>query len=99
MVQPIKAKMATQTDLNRGLLIPEGAMVDVQWLDACAHSNVDKLDPNNLQELLCSTHTIGRLVAQDNNVVCVASNISAANGADLIAIPKKWVKEILIVEN
>jgi hypothetical protein len=60
--------------------------------------NVEKINPNNLLEFLCSTHTIGKVVAQDNDVLCVATNVSAANGLDLIAIPVRWIQSIRIVE-
>ena len=59
---------------------------------------VEKIDPKKLKELLCPTHTIGKVVAQDKEVICVATNISAANGLDLIAIPIKWIKQILILK-
>ena len=92
------AKMAMQKDLDNGLKIESKALVDVEWLDACAHMNVEKLNPNNLLEWLCPTHTIGKVVAQDSSVLCVATNISAANGLDMIAIPIRWVKLIKIME-
>ena len=94
----VVAKMATQKDLDAGMKIGSSAIVDVEWLDACAHMAVEKLDPNRLTELLCPTHTIGKIVAQDKEVICVATNISAANGLDLIAIPIKWVKLVTILE-
>jgi len=90
--------MATQKDLNTGLRISGTAMVDVRWLDACAHMNVEKIKDNNLLEWLCPTHTFGKVVAQNENVLCVATNVSNANGLDMIAIPVKWIKSIKIVE-
>ena len=98
MVAGIIAKMATQKDLDKGLKIESNSIVDVEWLDACAHMNVEKLNLTSLLEWLCPTHTIGKVVAQDNNVLCVATNISAANGLDMIAIPIKWIKCIKIIE-
>lgn len=98
MVAGIVAKMATQKELERGLKIESSALVDVKWLDACAHMNVEKLNPKKLKDLLCPTHTIGKVVAQDNKVLCVATNISAANGIDMIAIPVRWVEKVRIVE-
>ncbi|MBN2459835.1 hypothetical protein JXB28_06125 [Candidatus Woesearchaeota archaeon] len=92
------AKRATQQDLDAGLKIKSSAIVDVEWLDACAHMAVEKIDPKKLSELLCPTHTIGKVVAQDKEVICVATNISAANGLDLIAIPIKWIKQVLILK-
>ena len=94
----IVAKMATQKDLESGLKIESSAMVDVEWLDACAHMCVEKLHPKKLIELLCPTHTMGKVVAQDKEVLCVATNISAANGLDLIAIPIRWIKAIKIAQ-
>lgn len=93
------ARMATQADLDRGMRIESSALVDVEWLDACAHMNVEKIDPENLLEWLCPTHTFGKVVAQDKEVLCVATHVSAANGLDMIAIPIKWIKSIKIVEN
>lgn len=90
------AKMATQRDLDQGMKIRSSFIVDVKWLDACQHINVEKIDENQLEELLCRTHTIGKVVAQDNKVICVATNISEANGLDLIAIPIRWIEEIKI---
>ena len=98
MVAGIVAKMATQKELERGLKIESSALVDVKWLAACAHMNVEKLNPKKLKDLLCPTHTIGKVVAQDNKVLCVATNISAANGIDMIAIPVRWVEKVRIVE-
>ena len=98
MVAGIVAKMATQKELERGLKIESSALVDVEWLDACAHMNVEKLNPKKLKDWLCPTHTIGKVVAQDDKVLCVATNISAANGIDMIAIPVKWVEKVRIVE-
>jgi hypothetical protein len=98
VVAGIVAKMATQKELERGLKIESSALVDVKWLDACAHMNVEKLNPKKLKDLLCPTHTIGKVVAQDNKVLCVATNISAANGIDMIAIPVRWVEKVRIVE-
>ncbi len=98
VVAGIVAKMATQKDLDSGLKIKSNSLVDVEWLDACAHMNVGKINPKNLLEFLCSTHTIGKVVAQDDEVLCVASNVSAANGLDLIAIPVRWVQSIRIME-
>jgi hypothetical protein len=98
VVAPIQAKMATQSDLDNGLKIKSSCIVDVEWLDACAHMNVEKIDLRNLSAFLCSTHTLGKVVAQDDEVLCVATNISAANGLDLIAIPIKWIKSMRIVE-
>lgn len=98
MVARIVAKRATQKDLDSGLRIKSSSMVDVEWLDACAHMNVEKINPNSLLEFLCPTHTIGKVVAQDKNVLCIATNVSAANGLDIVAIPVKWVQSIRIVE-
>ena len=97
MIARIVAKMATQKDLENGLQIGSRALVEVEWLDACAHMNVDKIDLTRLKDLLCVTHTLGKVVAQDDQVICVATNISAANGLDLIAIPVKWIEKIKIV--
>ncbi len=94
----VVAKMAMQKDLDAGLKIGSSALVDVEWLDACAHMNVEKLELEELGELLCVTHTIGKVVAQDDKVLVIASNISAANGLDLIAIPIKWIESVKIVE-
>jgi hypothetical protein len=90
--------MATQKDLDEGLRIKSKAMVDVEWMDACAHMNVERLHPKRLLKWLCPTHTIGKVVAQDDRVLCVATNISAANGIDMIAIPVKWIERVRIVE-
>ncbi|MBN2459154.1 hypothetical protein JXB28_02625 [Candidatus Woesearchaeota archaeon] len=90
--------MATQRELDAGLRIGSSAIVDVEWLDACAHMAVEKINPKKLSELLCPTHTIGKVVAQDKQVLCVATNISAANGLDLIAIPIRWIKLIRIIQ-
>ncbi len=98
VVAGIVAKMATQKDLDSGLKIKSSSFVDVEWLDACAHMNVEKINPKKLMKFLCPTHTIGKVVAQDDEVLCVASNVSAANGLDLIAIPVRWVQSIQIVE-
>ena len=92
------AKMATQKEICEGVKASPGSIVDVAWLDACAHMNVDKIDIGSLQDLLCLTHTIGRVVAQDDDVICIATNISEANGADLLAIPIKWVKMMQIID-
>lgn len=97
-VAGIAAKMATQKELDEGLKIESRAMVDVEWLDACAHMNVEKVDPKKLLEFLCPTQTIGKVVAQDENVMCVATNVSAANGLDMIAIPIKWIRCVKIIE-
>ncbi len=94
----VVARMATQTELDAGLKIDNAALVDVEWLDACAHMNVEKLDKNNLAKLLCKTNTLGRVVAQDRKVICVATNISKVNGADIIAIPVNWIEKINIME-
>jgi hypothetical protein len=94
----VVAKMATQKELDAGMKIASSAIVNVEWLDACAHMAVEDIDPKKLSELLCPTQTIGKIVAQDKQVICVASNISAANGLDLIAIPIKWIKQIVIME-
>lgn len=98
MVAGTVAKMATQRELDAGLRIGSSAIVDVEWLDACAHMAVEKINPKKLSELLCPTHTIGKVVAQDKQVLCVATNISAANGLDLIAIPIRWIKLIRIIQ-
>lgn len=98
MVVGIVAKMATQKDLDKGLKIRSRALVDIEWLDACAHMNVEKLNPNRLLEWLCPTHTFGKVVAQDDRVICIATNVSEANGLDLIAIPIRWIKCIKIME-
>jgi len=90
--------MATQKDLDAGLQVDGSALVDVKWLDACAHMNVEELDGDNLLELLCPTHTLGKVVVQDEKVLVVATNISAANGIDLIAIPVKWIESIKMME-
>lgn len=90
--------MATQKELDAGLKIGSSAIVDVEWLDACAHMAVEKLDLKHLKDLLCPTHTMGKIVAQDKEVLCVATHISAANGLDLIAIPVKWIELIKIFE-
>jgi len=92
------AKMATQKDLDSGLKIGLNALVDVEWLDACFHMNVEEMDTNNLAEFLCPTKTMGRVVAQDKNVICVATNISNANGIDMLAIPIRWIKSMRIME-
>jgi hypothetical protein len=94
----VVAKMATQKELDAGMKIASSAIVNVEWLDACAHMAVEEIDQKKLSELLCPTQTIGKIVAQDKQVICVASNISAANGLDLIAILIKWIKQIVIME-
>lgn len=94
----IVAKMATQKELDEGLKIESRALVEVNWLDACAHMNVEKVDPKKLLDFLCPTQTIGKVVAQDKEVLCVATNVSAANGLDMIAIPIKWIKCVKIIE-
>jgi len=88
--------MATQTELDNGLKIERTALVEVNWLDACAHMDVEKINQNKLSDFLCPTQTIGKVVAQDENVICVATNISQANGIDMIAIPTKWIKMVKI---
>ena len=98
MIAGIVAKRATQKELDAGLKIESSALVDVKWLDACAHMNVEELDTNSLIELLCPTHTLGKVVAQDDKVLVVATNISAANGLDLIAIPVRWIESVKIME-
>ena len=40
----IVAKMATQKDLDAGLRIDDTAVVEVDWLDACAHMAVERID-------------------------------------------------------
>jgi hypothetical protein len=94
----IRAKMATQKELDKGLRLKGDTIVDVLWLDACAHMNVEKLHPKKLLEWLCPTHTIGRVVAQDDKVLCIATNISNANGIDMIAIPVRWIERVQIME-
>ena len=91
------ARIASQKELDKGLKIKSNYLVDVVWLDACSHMNVEKINLNKLRELLCPTHTMGRVVAQDKEVLCVATNISAANGLDLIAIPIKWIKTVNVM--
>lgn len=91
--------MATQKELDAGMKIDPEALVDVEWLDACMHMNVPKINRRKLVDLLCPTHTFGRVVAQDARVLCVATNISGANGADIIAIPVKWVETVKIMDN
>jgi len=49
-------------------------------------------------EWLCPTHTFGKVVAQNRNVMCIATNVSNANGLDMIAVPIKWIKKIKILE-
>ena len=98
VVVGIFAKMATQKDIDRGMKIKSSSIVDVEWLDACAHMNVEAINPKKLSKWLCSTHTIGKVVAQDENVLCVATNISSANGLDMIAIPIKWIESMKIIE-
>lgn len=98
MVAPTVARMATQRDLDRGLKIGRKALVDVLWLDACAHMNVPRIDRGNLLDLLCETHTFGQVVAQDDQVLVVATNISGANGADIIAIPVRWIDKVKIMD-
>ena len=97
MVAGIIAKMATQKDLDQGMKIKGDALVDVEWLDACAHMDVDRIDKKRLLELLCPTHTFGQVVAQDRRVLVVATHISKANGADIIAIPIRWIESIKII--
>lgn len=94
MIVGIVAKMATQKDLDRGLRIEDSSFVDVEWLDACAHMSVEAINKRELIDFLCPTHTLGKVVAQDKRVICVATNISAANGIDMIAIPIRWIKNI-----
>ncbi len=98
MVVGIHAKTATQRDLDRGILLPNNIFAEVNWLDACFHMNVEKLNPKRLEKWLCPTKTIGKIIAQDSSVLCIATNISNANGIDMIAIPKRWIKEIRIFE-
>ena len=97
MVAGIVAKMATQEDLDKGMRICGDALVDVHWLDACAHMNVEKINRRRLSGLLCPTHTFGQVVGQDSKVLVVATNISGANGADVIAIPIRWIKCVKIM--
>ena len=66
MVAGIFAKMATQKDLDGNIKIKNSSIVDVEWLDACAHTNVEAINPKKLLEWLCPTHTFGKVVAQDN---------------------------------
>jgi len=94
VVAGIKAMVATQEELNKGMQIPTDMVVDVSWLDACFHMNVKELELARIDELLCPTHTFGRIVAQNNNTLVIATNSSAANGIDLIAIPMRWVEKI-----
>ena len=96
MKQTKFAKMATQTDIENGFQIAANTLVEVNWLDACAHMNVEKINKAKLVDFLCPTQTIGKVVAQDENVVCVATNVSQANGIDMIAIPIRWIKMIKI---
>lgn len=50
IVRIVVAKIATQKHLDKGLKIKSRALVDVTWLDACAHMNVEEFDPNELLE-------------------------------------------------
>ena len=88
--------MATQKDLDNGLKIDNSSLVEINWLDACAHMNVEKINTHKLMDFLCPTQTIGKVVAQNEKVVCIATNISQANGIDMIAIPIRWIKTIKI---
>ncbi|HII72296.1 TPA: hypothetical protein HA265_06080 [Candidatus Woesearchaeota archaeon] len=88
------AKIARQADLDKGLKTPKKAIVDVTWLDACAHMRVKRLDPGRLTDLLVESHTMGRVVAQDKNVLCVATHMNDTDGVDLIAIPIKWIEKV-----
>lgn len=96
--QRVIAKKAFQKDLDAGMKVDGRAIVDVEWLDACAHMAVEKIDSAKLKDLLCPSHTMGKVVAQDDEVICVATHVSAASGIDLMAIPIKWVKSISIFE-
>ncbi|MFH1770362.1 MAG: hypothetical protein ABH828_02280 [archaeon] len=97
MVARIKAKVARQEELDSGMQIPTDMVVDILWLDACFHMNVKELELARIDELLCPTHTFGKVVAQNNNTLVVATNSSAANGIDLIAIPIRWIQEITML--
>ena len=97
VVARISAKRATQKDLDNGLRIESKAIVDVEWLDACFHMNVEKLHPKQLLTFLSPTHTFGKVVAQDSNVICVATNESSVNGVDIIAIPIRWIESVKII--
>jgi len=96
VVAGTKAMVATQQELDSGMQMPTESVVDVLWLDACFHMNVKELELARIDELLCPTHTFGKVVAQSKNTIVIATNSSAANGIDLIAIPIKWIESITI---
>lgn len=98
MVAGTKAMVATQEELDQGIQIPTEAVVDVLWMDACFHMNVKELELERVDELLCPTHTFGKIAAQTEDTIAVVTNSSAANGADILAIPIKWVKKITIFQ-
>jgi hypothetical protein len=73
---------------------PRGKIVEVVWMDAALHERIPKLDLTKLEEFLVESHTFGKLVAEDEKVMLVATHMNRVEGADILAIPKGWIKEV-----
>jgi hypothetical protein len=76
------------------MALARAPLVEVVWNDAASHSRVEKLSLDSLNSLLVESHTFGKVVAENTDVIVVATHMNSSDGLDFIAIPKGWVKVI-----
>ena len=87
----VVAQMATQEDIEEGIEIQTGAIVDIDWID----TQSQKIQ--GVIESICPTNTVGKVISVDGQVIFVATTISAAKGIDLVAIPVESIETITII--
>lgn len=89
-----KGKKVKVVDVSGGH--PKGKIVEVVWMDAALHEKIPQIELAKIEDLLIESHTFGKLVAENDKVLLVATHMNVAEGADILAIPKGWVKEVKV---
>ena len=81
-------KKAAKRDLD------SSKIVYVQWVDAVADSGWE--DEIKAEIDLC--HTVGFLISETKDAICIASTVSKDNSNARMHIPKAWIKKRKVIK-
>jgi uncharacterized protein YpmB len=81
-------KKAAKRDLDSSKIIY------VQWVDAVADSGWE--DEIKAEIDLC--HTVGFLISETKDAICIASTVSKDNSNARMHIPKAWIKKRKVIK-
>ena len=75
-----------------------GPLVKVEWNDAAQNIKVHVINGNEPEEHLAKCVTVGELIVKDRKALILCQHWSDTDGIDILAIPKDWAQEVIVLE-